>query len=29
MPVVKIYHFNDKLSEKLYELDTRFHGEGI
>lgn len=27
MPVVNIYLFADKLSEKLYELDTRLHGE--
>lgn len=27
MPVVNIYLFTDKLSEKLYLLDTRLHGE--
>lgn len=27
MPVVNIYLFTDKLSEKLYQLDTRLHGE--
>lgn len=27
MPVVNIYLFADKLSEKLYQLDTRLHGE--
>lgn len=27
MPVVAIYLFADKLSEKLYQLDTRLHGE--
>ena len=26
MPVVNIYLFADKLSEKLYQLDTRLHG---
>lgn len=27
MPVVNIYLFADKLSEKLHQLDTRLHGE--
>jgi hypothetical protein len=27
MPVVNIYLFADKLSEKLYQLDTRVHGD--
>lgn len=27
MPVVSIYLFADKLSEKLYQLDTRAHGD--
>lgn len=27
MPVMNIYLFADKLSEKLYQLDTRAHGE--
>jgi hypothetical protein len=27
MPVVNIYLFADKLAEKLYQLDTRLHGE--
>ena len=27
MPVVNIYLFADKLSEKLYQLDTRAHGD--
>jgi hypothetical protein len=27
MPVVNIYLFADKLSEKLYQLDTRLHGD--
>ena len=27
MPVVNIYLFTDKLAEKLYQLDTRLHGE--
>lgn len=27
MPVLSIYLFADKLSEKLYQLDTRIHGE--
>ncbi|MBC6993913.1 DUF4240 domain-containing protein [Neolewinella lacunae] len=27
MPVVNIYLFADKLAEKLFELDTRSHGE--
>lgn len=27
MPIVNIYLFADKLSEKLYQLDTRPHGD--
>jgi hypothetical protein len=27
MPVVNIYLFADKLAEKLYQLDTRLHGD--
>ena len=27
MPVVNVYLFADKLSEKLYQLDTRAHGD--
>jgi hypothetical protein len=27
MPIVNIYLFADKLSERLYQLDTRLHGE--
>lgn len=27
MPVVNLYLFADKLSEKLYQLDTRLHGD--
>lgn len=27
MPIVNIYLFADKLSEKLYQLDTRAHGD--
>ena len=27
MPVMNIYLFADKLAEKLYQLDTRAHGE--
>jgi len=27
MPIVNIYLFADKISEKLYQLDTRLHGD--